>query len=197
MVYVQTQFDLDAIGYSATLPTYRTVLRREHRIGESQDEQLRRCRARAEPRPQIDWSVGHHGDRRAVVVNHDALANLVRTPRRQRNARADAVFRKRSGTELHGPEPSRPGRPGAGAPELRGAGLRERVQPCRRRRRIERLGLRRWQDLRPRPARGDGRLVLLHHPRGGLAADGKTLTLFPLNPQVSPSPPMCIPSNQA
>ena len=26
MVYVQTTFDLDDIGYSATLPTYRTVL---------------------------------------------------------------------------------------------------------------------------------------------------------------------------
>ena len=80
MVYVQTQFDLDAIGYSATLPTYRTVLRREHRLGESQDEHLRRCRACAEPRPQIDWSVGHHGDRRAVVVNHDVVANLVGRP---------------------------------------------------------------------------------------------------------------------
>ena len=80
MVYVQTQFDLDTIGYSATLPTYRTVLRREHRLGESEDEHLRRCRACAEPRPQIDWSVGHHGDRRAVVVNHDVVANLVGRP---------------------------------------------------------------------------------------------------------------------
>ena len=41
------------------------------------------------------------------------------------------------------------------------------------------------------------RLLLLHHLCGGLAADGKTLTLFTLIPQVSPSPPMCIPSNQA
>ena len=38
MVYVQTQFDLDAIGYSAILPTYRTVLRREHRLNDNHDD---------------------------------------------------------------------------------------------------------------------------------------------------------------
>ena len=197
MVCVQTQFDLDAIGYSATLPTYRTVLRREHRLGESQDEHLRRCRACAEPRPQVDWSVGHHGDRRAVVVNHDAVANLVGRPGASGMLVPMRFSENGVGPELHGPEPSRPRRPGAGPSELRRSGLRERVQPHRRRRRIERLRLGRWQDLRPRPARRDSRLLLLHHPRGGLAADGKTLTLFPLIPQVSPSPPMCIPSNQA
>ena len=47
MVYVQTTFDLDDIGYLATLPTYRTVLRREHRLSETEEDHLRRCRARA------------------------------------------------------------------------------------------------------------------------------------------------------
>ena len=80
MVYVQTTFDLDDIGYSATLPTYRTVLRREHRLSESEDEHLRRCRACSEARPMIDWTIGHHGDRRAVVVEHNAVADLVGRP---------------------------------------------------------------------------------------------------------------------
>ena len=80
MEYVQPQFDLDALGYSATLPTYRAVLRREHRLSESEDEHLRRCRACAEARPMIDWTVGHHGDRRAVVVTHEAVADLVGRP---------------------------------------------------------------------------------------------------------------------
>ena len=80
MVYVQTTFDLDGIGYSATLPTYRTVLRREHRLSESEDEHLRRCRACSEARPMIDWTIGHHGDRRAVVVEHNAVADLVGRP---------------------------------------------------------------------------------------------------------------------
>ena len=71
MAYVQTTFNMDDIGYSATLPTYRTVLRREH---------LRRCRACSESRPMIDWTVGHHGDRRAVVDEHDAVADLVGRP---------------------------------------------------------------------------------------------------------------------
>ena len=80
MVYVQTTFDLDDIGYSATLPTYRTVLRREHRLSESEDEHLRRCRACSEARPMIDWTIGHHGDRRTVVVEHNAVADLVGRP---------------------------------------------------------------------------------------------------------------------
>ena len=80
MVYTQTSFNLDDIGYSATLPTYRTVLRREHRLSETEGEHLRRCRACAEPRPMVDWKVGHHGDRRAVVVEHDAVAALVGRP---------------------------------------------------------------------------------------------------------------------
>ena len=80
MVYVQTTFDLDDIGYSATLPTYRTVLRREHRLSESEDEHLRRCSACSEARPMIDWTIGHHGDRRAVVVEHNAVADLVGRP---------------------------------------------------------------------------------------------------------------------
>ena len=77
MNYVQTTFNMDDIGYSATLPTYRTVLRREHRLSETEGEHLRRCRACSEARPMIDWTVGHHGDRRAVVVEHDAVADLV------------------------------------------------------------------------------------------------------------------------
>ena len=80
MDYIQTSFNLDDIGYSATLPTYRTVLRREHRLSETAEEHLRRCRACAEPRPMIDWTVGHHGDRRAVVVEHAAVASLVGRP---------------------------------------------------------------------------------------------------------------------
>ena len=80
MVYTQTSFNLDDIGYSATLPTYRTVLRREHRLSETEGEHLRRCRACAEPRPMVDWKVGHHGDRRAVVVEHNAVAALVGRP---------------------------------------------------------------------------------------------------------------------
>ena len=80
MVYTQTSFNLDDIGYSATLPTYRTVLRREHRLSETEGEHLRRCRACAEPRPMVDWKVGHQGDRRAVVVEHDAVAALVGRP---------------------------------------------------------------------------------------------------------------------
>ena len=80
MVYVQTSFNLDDIGYSATLPTYRTVLRREHRLSETEEDHLRRCRACADTRPMIDWKVGHHGDRRAVVVEHNAVADLVGRP---------------------------------------------------------------------------------------------------------------------
>ena len=80
MDYVQTVFNLDSIGYSATLPTYRAVLRREHQMSESEDEHLGRCRACAAARPMIDWTVGHHGDRRSVVVEHDAVADLVGRP---------------------------------------------------------------------------------------------------------------------
>ena len=39
----------------------------------------------------IDWKVGHHGDRRAVVVEHDAVADLVGRPGATGDARADAV----------------------------------------------------------------------------------------------------------
>ena len=80
MSYIQTTFNLDDIGYSATLPTYRTVLRREHRLSETENEHLRRCRACSEARPMIDWIVGHHGDRRAVVAEYDAVAALVGRP---------------------------------------------------------------------------------------------------------------------
>ena len=119
VVYVQTSFNLDDIGYSATLPTYRTVLRREHRLSESEDEHLRRCRACAEARPTIDWTVGHHGDRRAVVVDPRGGGRSRWTSGRHRDAGYTCSYREGPlGAELHCAEPARPGRSCPGAAEL-------------------------------------------------------------------------------
>ena len=173
MVYVQTTFDLDGIGYSATLPTYRTVLRREHRLSESEDEHLRRCRACSEARPMIDWTIGHHGDRRAVVVEHNAVADLVGrpgatgmlVPMRFPEGDAGPSYTVQS---LHDRDALVLALQNSSAPDYE-----EVFSPPGRRRRIERLGCGRGQDLPEGAAGGDGRLVrllLLHHLRGGIAA---------------------------
>ena len=107
MVYVQTTFDLDDIGYSATLPTYRTVLRREHRLSESEDEHLRRCRACSEARPMIDWTIGtprRPGERSSWSTTPWPTSWGGREA--TGDARTHAVSRGRRRAELHGAEPA-------------------------------------------------------------------------------------------
>ena len=74
-------FDLDSLDGRQLLPVHHAMAGdgAVQLVGRERDH-MRDWRSCSDPRATIEWTIGHLGERRAVVVAHEAIADLVGRP---------------------------------------------------------------------------------------------------------------------